>query len=221
MRDYSGKVFGFLTVVDVNTEKSKQSSRGVWNCSCICGNIVVKSSSDLGKCVSTSSCGCYKKPKKIKTELHTVKRPFRKDIASYKSWEAMRQRCNNPNHKHYSYYGGRGIKVCEEWDDFWNFYADMGEAPNNFVLDRVDPDQKYCAENCRWIDRSGSSFNTRKQHNNTSGKTGVCWSKNEKRWVSRIDFKGKSIRLGAFLDIEKAIEVRNIAEVGYFGYNKE
>lgn len=221
MRDYTGKVFGFLTVIDVNVEKSKQASRGVWNCLCICGNIVVKSSSDLGRCVPASSCGCYKKPKKVRSENHTVARPYKKDISSYKSWEAMRQRCNNPNHKHFNYYGGRGIKICTEWDDFWNFYADMGECPEKAVLDRIDSCKDYSPDNCRWVSRSESSFNTRKQHNNTSGRTGVCWSRREGRWIARIDFKGKSIRLGAFLDIEKAIEARNIAELEYFGYNKE
>ena len=160
MRDYTGKVFGFLTVIDVNVEKSKQASRGVWNCLCICGNIVVKSSSDLGRCVPASSCGCYKKPKKVRSENHTVVRPYKKDISSYKSWEAMRQRCNNPNHKHFNYYGGRGITVCDRWvSSFENFLNDMGERPSGMTLDRIDATGNYEPSNCRWATKEEQSRN--------------------------------------------------------------
>jgi len=62
----------------------------------------------------------------------------------------MKQRCNYPNHRSYSFYGGRGIKVCERWDDFENFLADMGERPEGYSISRHDHDKDYCPENCSW-----------------------------------------------------------------------
>ena len=77
---------------------------------------------------------------------------------TYNSWRAMKSRCNNPNHSHYRYYGGRGIKVCKRWDNFENFLYDMGEKTSReYVLDRIDSDGGYYKENCRWIKKSENS----------------------------------------------------------------
>jgi hypothetical protein len=84
--------------------------------------------------------------------------------SSYKVWKDMKKRCQNPNCKDYRNYGGRGIKVCPEWQSFMSFYVSMGDRPEGLTLDRIDPDGNYCPANCRWATRSEQSLNHRPGH---------------------------------------------------------
>lgn len=80
----------------------------------------------------------------------------------YRTWSSIRARCNNKNTKSYKYYGGRGIKLSEEWNSFENFYADMGKKPSSkHEIDRVDTDGNYSKENCRWVTREVNANNKR------------------------------------------------------------
>lgn len=125
--------------------------------------------------------GCYKLAKArglCSGHLHKLQRygvadlPNRKEQDGrmnhplYRTWKGMRARCNNPNFKQFADYGGRGIEVCERWnnvnDGFWNFVEDMGERPDGYTLDRIDPDGDYCPENCVWSDRLTQNNNTRR-----------------------------------------------------------
>lgn len=75
----------------------------------------------------------------------------------YTTWKGMRRRCNNPKDCKYKFYGGRGIKVCEEWNNppqgFVNFYnwAMQNGYADNLTIDRINPELDYCPENCQWI----------------------------------------------------------------------
>lgn len=73
----------------------------------------------------------------------------------------MRSRCHNRNVPDFVRYGGRGIRVCERWDAFENFLADMGEPPKGMTLDRIDVNGDYTPDNCRWLSRAGQNRNKR------------------------------------------------------------
>ncbi len=88
--------------------------------------------------------------------------PRKKDNPAYSSWHGLRQRCNNPNDKDYIKYGGRGIKVCDRWDSFYVFLADMGEKPSpQHSIDRIDNDGNYEPSNCRWATKKEQTHNSR------------------------------------------------------------
>lgn len=154
-----GEKFGKLIVISECIKVYKKRGKR-YLCQCDCGSQVIVRS-DFLKSGNTKSCGCllskYVKPSTTK-EKHGMSRS--KEFASY---NAMKTRCYNPNSKHYHNYGGRGIKVCDEWiNSFTTFYNDMGSKPNDMTLDRINVNGDYEPSNCKWSTRSEQNKNRRK-----------------------------------------------------------
>ena len=107
---------------------------------------------------------CHSTKTKEETVTRTSARGYYKTHPDeYPGYVAMKGRCTNPKKSDYSYYGGRGIKVCDSWtESFDNFIKDMGPRPEGATLDRVDVDGDYCKENCRWATFEEQSNNTRR-----------------------------------------------------------
>lgn len=171
-----GMKFGKLTVVSLDGRKSK---RTYWVCRCDCGEVTTARGDKLitGQRIS---CGCALTEKKKsgtggRRPIHGMT-----NTRFYAIWKSMKQRCLNVNNKDYARYGGRGIRICDEWMTFENFKNDMlmsyeehlklhGEKDTS--IDRINTSGDYTRNNSRWATQLVQ------QQNRTNNKT--------------IHFKGK------------------------------
>lgn len=154
--DIVGQRFGRL-VVQAYVGKSH------WRCLCDCGNESIVYTTKLGA-GQTRSCGCLIRDVTRARSLKHGHSHRDKLTREYSAWVNMRQRCINPNVRQYPNYGGRGIKVCDRWEVFENFLADMGAQPSGLTLDRIDVDGDYEPDNCRWADMTTQENNRTNNH---------------------------------------------------------
>lgn len=130
----------------------------------------------------------------------------------YSIWSSMKGRCSNKNASGYKNYGGRGLEVCEEWQNdfksFYDFCQSNGWDPN-LQIDRIDNDKGYFPDNCRFITSRNNTLNRGLFRTNKSGYTGIFYYDRIMKWTSNIRVKGKRIYLGSHATIKSAVESRN------------
>lgn len=196
-RDLTGERFGRLLVLQ--RDGCNKHGQVKWWCECDCGT----QKHILGMCLSrgeTQSCGCLHKEITAKVNLsHGMS-----GTGIYAIWRSMMDRCHLPTSQSFARYGARGISVCQRWQSFENFYADMGNKPAGKSLERIDVNGDYCPENVVWADAKTQANNRRSnvvlEHN---GKKQTM-----QQWCDELDLKIGTVwaRLNVYgYSVEKAL----------------
>lgn len=170
-----------------------------WSWKCDCGKEGSSQSCAI-KSGATKSCGCYGRSidRKIPGSRNT--NPV------YRVWRSMRDRCTLPSIKAYKHYGGRGITVCERWNDFDLFVEDMGPRPTGATLERKNTDGDYEPGNCRWATHKDQMNNTRKNVFITVCGEKLTISQASERY--RIPYYRLYFRIKKGWPVEKAISLK-------------
>jgi len=190
-RDLRGSVFGRWTVIEKADSRKRMV---VWKCRCECGNEKEVYQKHLLSGASTS-CGCFRNEQSSKRMKENNPAEIKHNMYRtrlYGIWNSMKHRCHNPNDLNYRYYGGKGIKVCEEWQEFISFmeWASTNGYDETLTLDRKDYNGNYEPTNCRWVTIQEQQYNKSNNHLITyNGKTQTLteWAKEREIKQTTLD----------------------------------
>lgn len=200
--DLSGQKFGRLTVI--KRAQNIKNKRVNWKCFCECGATTITTGDRLSRGI-TKSCGCLAKEALRNGGLANRKYPEDSERLQ-RILHGIKTRCNNENATSYQYYGGRGITICDEWNnDFMNFYnwAKNNGYSDELSIDRIDNEKGYEPENCRWVTQGEQMKNRRK------------W---ERRRVVFVSFRGGNVsipELSEMYGIDRALLYDRIRRYGW------
>ena len=203
--DLTGKSFGKLTVIA--QVSSSQKGQLQWLCECTCGKQAIVRGCHL-RSGHTTSCGCNAKESIMRIGKKNVIHGSEK-TRLYHIWRGMKQRCFDEKVKDYRNYGGRGIRVCEEWLSFANFqrWAFANGYTDSLTLDRINVNGDYAPNNCRWADAIT-------QHNNTRRNRYISFNGETKtiaEWAKSLDISYARLYRRIFAygwDYAKALTIR-------------
>ena len=193
-----GKKFGKLTVLS-----EIEGKKLFILCKCDCGNYKIARKNNI-RAGHTKSCGC----------LYGTHRLSKTPV--YQTWCSIIQRCLNKNSTIYKHYGGRGIKICDRWLKFENFYSDMGKKPNGLTIERKDNSLDYQPDNCIWTTQTEQNRNRRIFKTNKTGVTGIHFYAKTNKYIAEITKDYKKINLGSFDTVEEAAIARKAGEEKYW-----
>lgn len=168
-----GSTIGRLTIKSTYRE----NKRSYYVCDCSCGVKDFHTRVDSVQSKATVSCGCWIK------EHNGMKTHGMYNSRVYKIWCKMKRRTCNPNERTYKRYGGEGVTMTKDWENFDNFYKDMGDPPSDkHSIDRIDGSKGYSKSNCRWATDSIQAKNQKKRNKSSSSSVykGVCFDKRHK-----------------------------------------
>lgn len=182
-KDLSDRRFGKLTVL--HRVENSRHGKAQWLCRCDCGT----QKSTLAAVLirgEAKSCGC--------TRAGLARERFTKHgqrgTRTYRIWVAMKTRCQNPARADFPWYGGKGIAVCDRWQKFKPFFADMGECPSaDHSIDRIDNSKGYSPDNCRWATAKEQVTNSSIPRMLTHDGRTMCLSD----WARELGIHGSSL----------------------------
>lgn len=160
IKNHKNEKYGRLKVIEF---VKRENSKSYWKCKCDCGNEITLPITYLTT-GDTKSCGCLRKEMVAKL---SKSKSFVKNKRLYNIWIGMRRRCLNNKRNNYKYYGAKGIEICNEWKNNFNNFQNwaLNNGYNDYLtIDRINIDNNYEPNNCRWVTKFDQNNNKNGNH---------------------------------------------------------